>query len=92
MKRRYWEKREHGTGDSHQTMVRFLGSIIIALSIESLMLVFKFALNDPSQIVYAVYLISGVTLLILGLSYYIKVSYRDDSNNQIRENRNFLLY
>jgi len=71
------KERKHGTGDSHQTMVRFLGSIIIALSIESLMLVFKFALNDPSQIIYAVYLIVGVTLLMFGLSYYIKVSYRD---------------
>jgi len=61
-------------GDTHQTMVRFLGSIIIALSIEALMLVFKFALNDPSQLLYAVYLIFGVTALILGLSYYLKVN------------------
>ena len=73
------KERKHGTGDSHQTMVRFLGSIIIALSIESLMLVFKFALNDPSQIVYAVYLIIGVTFLMFGLSYYIKISYRNDT-------------
>jgi len=78
------KERKHGTGDSHQTMVRFLGSIIIALSIESLMLVFKFALNDPSQIVYAVYLIFGVTLLMFGLSYYIKVSYRDETSQQKR--------
>ncbi len=71
------KERKEGTGDSHQTMVRFLGSIIIALSIEALMLVFKFALNDPSQLLYAVYLIMGVTALIIGLSYYIKVSYKD---------------
>jgi len=71
------KERKEGTGDSHQTMVRFLGSIIIALSIEALMLVFKFALNDPSQLLYAVYLIIGVTALIGGLSYYIKVSYKD---------------
>jgi hypothetical protein len=56
-------------------MVRFLGSIIIALSIEALMLVFKFALNDPSQLIFAVYLILGVTALIVGLSYYLKVSH-----------------
>jgi hypothetical protein len=72
------KERKEGTGDSHQTMVRFLGSIIIALSIEALMLVFKFALNDPSQLLYAVYLILGVTALIGGLSYYIKVSYKDN--------------
>ncbi len=67
------EKR-NASGDTHQTMVRFLGSIIIALSIESLMLVFKFALTDPSQLLYAVYLIGGVTALIVGLSIYIKAT------------------
>jgi hypothetical protein len=68
------QEKKHGAGDSHQTMVRFLGSIIIALSIESLMLVFKFALTDPSQLLYAVYLIAGVTALIIGLSIYIKAT------------------
>jgi hypothetical protein len=68
------QEKKHGAGDSHQTMVRFLGSIIIALSIESLMLVFKFALTDPSKLLYAVYLIGGVTALIIGLSIYIKAT------------------
>ncbi len=68
------QEKKHNSGDSHQTMVRFLGSIIIALSIESLMLVFKFALTDPSQLLYAVYLIGGVTALIVGLSIYIKAT------------------
>ena len=67
------EKRE-GAGDGHQTMIRFLGSIIIALSIESLMLVFKFALTDPSKLIYAVYLIGAVTALMVGLSIYIKAN------------------
>ena len=65
------EKKE-GAGDGHQTMIRFLGSIIIALSIEALMLVFKFALTDPAKLEYAVYLIAGVSLLLLSLSVYIK--------------------
>jgi hypothetical protein len=69
------KEKKHGDGDTHQTMVRFLGSIIIALSIEALMLVFKFALNDPSQLLYAVYIMFGVTALLLGLSYYLKVSH-----------------
>ncbi len=56
----------------HKTMVKFLGSIIIALAIESLMLVFKFALSAPNQLIYATYLIGAVTVLILGLAYYIK--------------------
>ena len=56
----------------HKTMVRFLGSIIIALAIEALMLVFKFAIIDPEKLVYAVYLIGGVTLLLFGLSVYLR--------------------
>jgi len=56
----------------HKTMVKFLGSIIIALAIESLMLVFKFALTAPNQLTYATYLIGAVTFLIFGLAYYIK--------------------
>jgi hypothetical protein len=66
------KEKHEGSGDGHQTMIRFLGSIIIALSIESLMLVFKFALTDPSKLIYAVYLIGGVTALMIGLSIYIK--------------------
>jgi len=58
--------------NNHVTMVKFLGSIVIALSIESLMLVFKFALNDTSQIIYAVYLIFGVAVLLIALSYYLR--------------------
>ena len=65
------EKRQ-GAGEGHQTMIRFLGSIIIALSIEALMLVFKFALTDPAQLEYAVYLITAVSLLLVSLSVYVK--------------------
>jgi len=71
------EKRHGSADDTHQTMVKFLGSIIIALSIESLMLVFKSALTDPSKIEYAVYLIVGVSFLLVSLSLYIKFSRPD---------------
>ena len=60
------------TSDIHKTMIRFLGSIVIALSIEALMLVFKFAIIGPEKIIYAVYLVGAVTLLLFGLSFYIK--------------------
>jgi len=67
------EKHEHEhPSQIHKTMVKFLGSIIIALAIESLMLVFKFALTAPNKLIYATYLIGAVTLLIFGLAYYIK--------------------
>lgn len=57
---------------THKTMVRFLGSIIIALSIEALMLVFKFAMTAPDMLVNAIYIIGGVSLLLIGLAVYIK--------------------
>jgi hypothetical protein len=75
------KEKKHNAGDTHQTMVRFLGSIIIALSIESLMLVFKFALTDPSQLLYAVYIMGGVTALIVGLSVYLKASRQSRQEN-----------
>ncbi|MEA1920291.1 MAG: PDC sensor domain-containing protein [Campylobacterota bacterium] len=59
--------------DLHKTMVRFIGSIVIALAIESLMLVFKFAMTEPDKLLYAMYIIGGVFLLIVGLAIYIKL-------------------
>jgi hypothetical protein len=58
--------------DIHRTMIRFLGSIVIALSIEALMLVFKFAIMSPDKIKYAVLLIGAVSVLLFGLSFYLK--------------------
>ncbi|HIP28239.1 MAG TPA: hypothetical protein EYG82_03590 [Sulfurovum sp.] len=75
------EKKE-GAGDGHQTMIRFLGSIIIAISIEALMLVFKFALTDPGELIYAVYLIVSIALLIVGLSIYIKLNQKPPRNSK----------
>ncbi len=60
--------------DIHHTMVRFLGSIIIALSIEALMLVFKFAITDPDMLINAIYIIAGVGILLVGLAVYIKLT------------------
>jgi hypothetical protein len=58
--------------DESRLLLKFLTAIIIALSIEALMVVFKIALNDPSQMIYALYLIIGVSLIILSLSVYSK--------------------
>jgi hypothetical protein len=76
------KEKKHGAGDGHQTMIRVLGSIIIALSIEALMLVFKFALTDPEKLIYAVYLISGVSFLLVSLSVYIRFNRSDKSKKQ----------
>jgi hypothetical protein len=72
------EKKKGTSDDSHQTMVRFLGSIIIAISIEALMLVFKFALTDPGKLLYAVYLIVAISILIIALSVYLRVTQKRD--------------
>ena len=57
----------------YKTMVRFIGSIIIALAIEALMLVFKFAITAPENIINAIYLIGGVAILMVALSVYLFV-------------------
>ena len=57
----------------NRLLARFFISIIIALSIESLMVVFKIALNDYSQMLYAFYLIAGVGVMMLSLSIFIFV-------------------
>jgi len=56
----------------HKTMIKFLGSIVIALAIEGLMLVFKFAMIAPQKLVYAAMLLAAVTFLLVGLAYYMK--------------------
>ena len=58
--------------DESRLLLKFLTAIIIALSIEALMVVFKIALDDPSQMIYALYLIIGVSLIIFSLSVYSK--------------------
>lgn len=60
--------------DEARLLSKFLTAIIIALSIEALMVVFKMALHDPSQMLYALYLIIGIALIILSLAYFTKVS------------------
>lgn len=52
----------------NRLLARFLISIIIALSIEALMVVFKIALSDYSQMIHAFYLIAGVGIMIVSLS------------------------
>ena len=54
-------------GNQYKILGKFLISIIIALSIESLMVVFKIALDDYTALGFAFYLILGVTIMIVGL-------------------------
>jgi hypothetical protein len=65
------EKEDHPFA-IHKTMIKFLGSIVIALAIEGLMLVFKFAMIAPQKLMYAAMLLVSVTFLLIGLAYYMK--------------------
>lgn len=66
----------------NRLLARFLTSIIIALSIEALMVVFKIALNDYSQMIHAFYLISGIAIMILALSAFIFIMRYQGPNSQ----------
>lgn len=61
-------------GNEYATLTKFLTSIIIALSIESLMVVFKVAINDITNMHFALYLISGVGILIFSMAVLTYVS------------------
>ena len=59
-------------GDTeYKVLVKFSITIIIALLIESLMVVFKIAIADYHQMAHALYLISGVGILIVTLGLFI---------------------
>ena len=64
--------KERDISGPNKTMVKFLGSIIIALSIEALMLVFKFAITAPENLLFSMYIMGGVSLLVITLATYIK--------------------
>jgi len=65
-----FKKVDYGNDMQSKILSKFLTSIIIALSIESLMAVFKIVLDDYSRLINAFYLIIGVTLLIAGTGVY----------------------
>lgn len=56
--------------EDNRIFSKFLISIVIALSIEALMVVFKIALSDYKDMIHAFYLIAGIGLLIFALGLY----------------------
>lgn len=69
-----FKKFNYGNDLQNKTLSKFLTSIIVALSIESLMAVFKIVLDDYSKLINAFYLVLGVTLLIVGTAVYNRLS------------------
>lgn len=58
-------------------LTKFLTTIIIALSIEALIVVFKIAINDYVQMINAFYLIAGIALILVSLTIFIHYSNKD---------------
>lgn len=62
----------HEEDHQYEVLGKFLSSIVIALSIETLMVVFKQALYHPEDMVSAFYLIIGTTAMFVGLAFFFK--------------------
>jgi hypothetical protein len=65
----YKDPRRHS--EIRKTLTRFLASIIIAISIEALMLVFKFTMSDPSKLVYSLGILAAVGFMLISLGIYV---------------------
>lgn len=63
----------HPEDKQYKVLGKFLISIVIALSIETLMVVFKIALEDYTQMLSAFYLLIGTTIMFVGLGYFYKM-------------------
>jgi len=61
---------------------KFLVSIIIALSIETLMVVFKIVLDDYQNMLSAFYLLIGTTIMFVGLAYFQKTVTSTKTNEE----------
>lgn len=62
----------HEEEHQYKVLGKFLSSIVIALSIETLMVVFKLALYDYEHMLSAFYLIIGTTGMFIGLAFFFK--------------------
>ncbi|MEA3371368.1 MAG: PDC sensor domain-containing protein [Campylobacterota bacterium] len=61
---------KHGSAE-YKVLIKFSITIIIALLIESLMVVFKIAIDDYTAMVHALYLLTGVAVIMLALGGFI---------------------
>lgn len=57
-----------------KTLTKFLVTILIALSIETLMVVFKIAIDNYDKMINALYLMMGTSLFIVSLSFMIYIT------------------
>ncbi|MBD3790457.1 MAG: hypothetical protein IE885_08895 [Campylobacterales bacterium] len=66
----YKSYKKDGKGEV-KVLTKFLFTILIALAIETLMVVFKIAMNEDGQMINALYLMGGISLIIFALSVFI---------------------
>jgi hypothetical protein len=80
LEREVYYKSYGKNSEDSMVLTKFSIAIIIALSIEALMVVFKIAIDDYTQMVYALYLIIGVGIIMasLGIFHFL-------SNNKSEE-------
>ncbi|HHD82227.1 MAG TPA: hypothetical protein ENK94_03445 [Campylobacterales bacterium] len=67
LEREVYYKSYGKNSEDSMVLTKFSIAIIIALSIEALMVVFKIALHDYTQMLYALYLILGVGIIMISL-------------------------
>lgn len=72
----------HGEDRQYKILGKFLISIVIALSIETLMVVFKITLDDYSKMLSAFYLLIGTTVMFVGLAYFYKTVCQSSRPNE----------
>jgi len=64
----------HHQGSTRRTISRFMSAIVIAVSIESLLLMFKSLLGDASHLNSAVWMLMAAVALLVGLGIYLKLT------------------
>jgi hypothetical protein len=64
----------HHEGSTRRTISRFMSAIVIAVSIESLLLMFKSLLGDASHLNSAVFMLIAAVALLVGLGIYLKLT------------------
>lgn len=64
----------HHSGSTRRTISRFMSAIVIAVSIESLLLMFKSLLGDATHLHNAVWMLFAAVALLVGLGAYLKLT------------------
>lgn len=75
---------------TRRTLTRFIAAIVIAVSIEGLMLVFKFVLDRPQQLWLPVLLLLATAALITALGGYVYLGARAESILLDQRRQNFI--